>query len=127
SHMKLNNLDGLFAQPLNTQKKKGDKNMHNQPTIPTAVIFTALSIEYQAVRSHVNNPRTKEHPEGTIYELGTFTSPSTHWQVGLVQTQIGTASAAFEAGRAIDYFKPSLVFFVGIAGGLKDVRIGDVV
>jgi nucleoside phosphorylase len=91
------------------------------------VIFTALALEYQAVRDHVDNLRAKEHPEGNVYEQGTFTSPSTHWQVGLVQTQMGTARAASEASRAIAYFKPSLVFFVGIAGGLKDVHIGDVV
>jgi nucleoside phosphorylase len=104
-----------------------ETNMRNQPPTQSAVIFTALALEYQAVRSHIDDLHDKEHPEGNVYEQGTFTSPSTHWQVGLVQTQMGTARAAFEAGRAIDYFKPSLVFFVGIAGGLKDVHIGDVV
>src|SRR5207237_4719410 len=62
-----------------------------------------------------------------VYERGTFVSPMQIWEIGLVETRAGIARAAFEAGRAIDYFKPSLVLFVGVAGGIKDVKLGDVV
>jgi nucleoside phosphorylase len=92
-----------------------------------AVILTALPIEYQAVRDHVTDLQEEIHPEGTVYERGTFLAPTQKWEIGLVETRMGIARAAFEAGRAIDYFKPSVVFFVGVAGGIKDVKIGDVV
>jgi nucleoside phosphorylase len=101
--------------------------MNQQEHSQCAVILTALPVEYQAVRHHLWHPQEEVHPESTIYERGIFRTPTQEWEVGLVETRMGTANAAFEAGRAIDYFKPSVVLFVGVAGGLKDVAIGDVV
>lgn len=93
----------------------------------SAVILTALPLEYLAVRMHLTDLQEEIHPEGTLYERGVFIAENRRWEVGIAETRQGSANAAFEAGRAIDYFKPQVVFFVGIAGGLKDVRIGDVV
>src|SRR6266478_7201655 len=92
-----------------------------------AVVLTALSVEFKAVRAHMTGLRTVEHPSGTIYEMGLFSSGSQHWTVAIVQTGAGNVRAAIEAERAIAHFIPSHVFFVGVAGGIKDVKLGDVV
>ena len=46
---------------------------------------------------------------------------------GLLEVGAGNAGAAIEAERALNYFKPDILLFVGIAGGIKDVKVGSVV
>ena len=92
-----------------------------------AVILTALGLESNAVLSYLNNPGKKVHPEGTIYETGTIILNDFEWEVALVETGPHNISAAKETERALAMFKPNIVLFVGVAGGLKDVSVGDVV
>jgi nucleoside phosphorylase len=80
-----------------------------------------------AVRTHLADLREEMHPQGTIYERGKFFANATSWEVGIVEVGAGNAGAGVEAERAIAYFNPSVILFVGVAGGIKDVAIGDVV
>jgi nucleoside phosphorylase len=92
------------------------------------IVITALPVEYKAVAEHLCEVKEVVHPEGTIYEVGKFSSENQDWQVAMVQVGMGNSNAAFETDRAIAFFKqPAYVFFVGVAGGLKDVTLGDVV
>ncbi len=92
-----------------------------------ALIVTALPKEYDAVRSYLTDLVEDEHPQGDIYEQGRFQADNQPWEVGIVEMGMGNANAAQKTERAITYFQPEAVLFVGVAGGLKDAGIGDVV
>jgi len=96
------------------------------PSRARAVILTALPVEYSAVRAHLSDLREQTHEQGTVYEEGTFQGEQL-WDVTLVEIGAGNVKTAAEAERAMQHFRPRVLLFVGIAGGIKDVRVGDVV
>lgn len=88
------------------------------------LIQTALSLEFEAVKAFLSNLQIERQPStGSIYNKGVYQGN----EVLIVETGAGNVRSADETGRAIEFFKPDYVFFVGVAGGLKDVKIGDVV
>lgn len=98
-----------------------------------AVILTALQKEYLAVRAHLTDIKPARHEAGNIYEKGTFKQDGESgcclWEVGIAEIGPENETAALEAERAIAFFQPEIVLFVGIAGGfkVKDAGLGDVV
>ncbi|GAA4087346.1 5'-methylthioadenosine/S-adenosylhomocysteine nucleosidase [Streptomyces shaanxiensis] len=95
-------------------------------TQPTALVLTALPLEYAALRAHVENRRELVHPDGTRVEKGQL--PGTAWHVAIAELGMGAERAAALTTQLINWLRPEAVLFVGVAGSLKDdVGIGDVV
>jgi nucleoside phosphorylase len=92
-----------------------------------AIILTALPVEYLAVRAYLKNIREEVHPQGTVYERGTFAGKDGEWDVVIGEIGMGGLNAALEAERILQAYTPDVALFVGVAGGLKDVERGDVV
>jgi adenosylhomocysteine nucleosidase len=89
------------------------------------LIITAIEPEYKAVRNHLVNLKTAVHPDSkTRYEIGVGPNSVS---VAIAEIGAGNANAGIEAERAISFWKPEYAFFVGVAGGIKDVQLGDVV
>ncbi|MDJ0620160.1 MAG: hypothetical protein QNJ63_26050 [Calothrix sp. MO_192.B10] len=93
------------------------------------MILTAIPVEYKAVRAHLIELREELHLQGTVYERGKFAANGMVWDVAIVEIGAGNTGAAMEAERAINHFRPNVILFVGVAGGIKDedVSLGDVV
>lgn len=107
---------------------QGKKNsQQREQNLPCVVILTAIPVEYKAVRRHLTGLREELHPQGTVYERGKFAANDIVWDVAIVEIGAGNTGAAMEAERAINHFQPNIILFVGVAGGIKDVSLGDVV
>lgn len=93
-----------------------------QPFRP-AVILTAIPVETRCVLSHLGDIG-QETVRGTVFMVGTFAG---HWRVAVAELGAGNMAAAALAERALAHFEPEVALFVGVAGGIKDIGIGDVV
>ncbi|MEU0646076.1 phosphorylase family protein [Streptomyces umbrinus] len=87
-------------------------------TLPTAVILTTLPVECNAIRAHLTDTETLVHASGTRVERGRL--PGTSWYVALAEIGEGTLTAATFTERINSWLVPQALFFVGVAGGLKN-------
>jgi adenosylhomocysteine nucleosidase len=90
------------------------------------LIVTALKLERLAVREHLSDVSV-EHESALATDTGVFRTGERELHVAVLQTGAGNVSAAIQTSRAEEFFRPGLVVMTGIAGGLKDVTINDVV
>lgn len=94
----------------------------------TVLVLTALELERQAVLAHLENIQQETHPEtGTDYAIGYYKTPVGNVKIVVGKTDQTNINAGIETERALKYFMPTHAFFVGVAGGLKDVKVGDIV
>lgn len=92
------------------------------------VILCPLAVEFDAVCQLLENPHEERDPVfNQTYEMGYVTSASYRWKVALVETgsRIETLVSVTEKfGHAL---KPKYLLLTGVAGGIKDVSVGDLV
>ena len=102
--------------------------MNNSNSTPKAVIITALDLEHASICAQLMELRQERHPAGTLYQCGSFRPKSGRaWDVVVVEAGPGNTGTALEFERAVNHYRPIVALFVGVAGGVKDVVLGDVV
>jgi nucleoside phosphorylase len=87
------------------------------------VIVTALDAETKAVLRHLDSWSDDDVDQGTVFYTGKFLD----WEAVVVEVGPGNIAAATLGSRAISRYKAGVALFVGVAGGVKDVALGDVV
>lgn len=87
---------------------------------PDRTVFKAISEELQETQDVVN---------GTSYYLtGELETTTGHYSTIILQnTNSSNAELAMETERLIQNFRPNIVLLLGLAGGIKDVELLDVV
>lgn len=87
-----------------------------------AVILVALEVETRAVLRHL--PDWKEE---VVRDTVFYRSRFENWDIAIAEVGAGNSPAAAMAERAISHYAAEVALFVGVAGGVKDVALGDVV
>jgi nucleoside phosphorylase len=92
------------------------------------VILTAIPEEQEAVIKGLADVKIVRHSEtGTDYYEGYLSTKDSRVKIVVGRTNQTNINAATETERVINYFHPSHIFYIGVAGGLKDVKVGDIV
>lgn len=99
---------------------------HTTGSARRAVILTALEVEHAAIIQHLSGPLSEHDERGLLFDIGSFEGRD-RWIVAVAQAGPGNLGAGIVLERAVTAFRPDVAIFVGIAGGRKDVRHGDVV
>ena len=90
------------------------------------LIVTALAVERESVRRHLSDVRVVRSGT-TTGDLGVFESDGIAVTVAVIETGAGNVHASTATSAALRDLSPETVVVIGIAGGVKDVGIGDVV
>lgn len=91
------------------------------------VVLTALEVEARAVLELLEKLREQVLPSGTIVEVGDLHGDGKIVEVAVAQGGAGNIPAAALSTELLGNLRPAALLFVGVAGGIKDVAIGDVV
>ena len=90
------------------------------------LVLTPLPLEYDAVVRHLT-ARKSVIRDAAAYEMGTFSGKHHAYEVIVREPGMKNVDMALATEKAIRQFQPQVVLLIGIAGGVKDVKIGDVV
>lgn len=92
------------------------------------VILCPIQVEYMAVRQHILPVSSQKVLSTTLsYELGQITIKNKIWNIALFETGGNTGNVQAKTTQILSVLKPTYIFLVGIAAGIKDVEIGDLV
>ncbi len=92
----------------------------------TILIMTPLPLEYAAAIKHVGGPYEKIFKDQAVYVRGTFKGNHHDYSVVVCEPGMRNVDMALATERAIQRFSPAIVLLMGIAGGIKDLKKGDV-
>lgn len=102
--------------------------LSSPPKGPVAVLAMPLPVEYRAVLGLLTDCSfTERTVRGTVFKTTEFQGRHGVWTLALTMTGRHNEAAAVAVERAVAEFAPQAILLVGVAGGRRDSRIGDVI
>jgi nucleoside phosphorylase len=96
--------------------------------LPTAVLCTPIDLERRAVLDLLpEHEFIDQEIGGTVYRETEYQGRQGAWRLILAMTGRGNERAAVTVEHALATWRPQILVLCGIAGGLRDARVGDVV
>jgi nucleoside phosphorylase len=92
--------------------------------LPKVLIATALQLERTEVMNYLGGT---EYDVDLRADVGDWPTDKPLFQVFVLETGAGNLEAQRAMLRILSRVKPAFAFFVGVAGGIKDSAVGDVV
>jgi len=89
-------------------------------------LLTPIPVEHDAITAHLPS-LTEQLVNGNRYLLGDFEGKFHHFNIITHQSGSKNENTALATDRVIRQFNPMVVILAGVAGGVKDVEIGDLV
>lgn len=83
-------------------------------------------MEFDAVVRHLSGERRTIYLDQMAYVQGAFQGKHHNYVVIVCEPGMKNTDMALATDRAIKSFQPQIALLVGIAGGVKDVKVGDV-
>jgi nucleoside phosphorylase len=92
------------------------------------VILCPIAVEFRAVYRLLGNPEEHNDPRlQSCYHTGTVSREGITWKVALLESGPKIENIKSVTEQVIGVLKPKYLFLTGVAGGIKDVKQGDLV
>ena len=126
-----NRIEGLSEELYYTEIKNIIKSLNTLQNIEqntTILILTPIQVEFDAICNFFKERKLlTDDSNGITYTLVTFKGRHKLYQIAIKKTGSRNENIALATERAVQFFKPAVAILLGIAGGIKDVQLGDIV
>ncbi|MCK0202195.1 5'-methylthioadenosine/S-adenosylhomocysteine nucleosidase, partial [Ornithobacterium rhinotracheale] len=85
-------------------------------------IIGAMEVEISLLREKIENLEAT-----TLYNFKFYQGNYGNHEIIVVLSGVGKVSAAVATTLLIDHYQPDLIINTGTAGGLQNVRVGDII
>ena len=90
------------------------------------VILCPVEVEFKIIRKILTNSKPTQYKK-LSFDFGQILANSYNWNIAVIEPDLNLNLFGLKVNEAISTLSPKYVFLAGIAGGIKDPKIGDIV